>query len=68
MAHDRTEQVRLVLLARRDTPARRDAAAPRVRRYRLARVAIGGSAQARAAAALRESGGQLARHAGAAGA
>ncbi|HSD80755.1 MAG TPA: hypothetical protein VLB47_08840 [Solirubrobacteraceae bacterium] len=31
---------RVVLLARRDTPARRDPNAPRVRRYRLARVQL----------------------------
>jgi hypothetical protein len=43
MKHTHSDVVRVLLIARHDTPARRDPAAPKVRRYRLARVGAAGS-------------------------
>jgi hypothetical protein len=63
MTRERAELVRVVLLTRRDTPAFRDPIGAKIRRYRLARVAIARSGQSDPPAARRERGGKLARNA-----
>ena len=44
---DRASAARLVLVERRDTVAQRDPNAPKVRRYRLARLQLNGRATGR---------------------
>ena len=44
---DRASAARLVLVERRDTVAPRDPNAPKIRRYRLARLQLNGRAQGR---------------------
>jgi len=44
---DRASAARLVLVERRDTVAQRDPNAPKVRRYRLARLQLNGRASGR---------------------